>query len=133
MKSLKHTLIIDLFKQRAEAAAELAPGLIQQPGGQIVRGLIPTPYGFSPEVAAGPAYLPGELTGFEELFDACSEPEKVNKNLLLILAGSMGAGRILPTDPTTITNTEICQRLIRYAEVTRTGREPISPQVRSPV
>ncbi len=130
---MKHTLIIDLFKQRAEAAAELAPGLIQQPGGQIVRGLIPTPYGFSPEVAAGPAYLPGELTGFEELFDVCSEPEKVNKNLLLRLAGSMGANRILAPNPTTITNTEICQRLIRYAEVTRTGREPISPQVRSPV
>ena len=80
---------LDVLKQRAGMAAELAPGVILQPGGQIVRGYLPTPYGFSSEVGAGPVYLPGELPEFGELFDTCQEPEKVNKNLLLRLAGSI--------------------------------------------
>ncbi len=116
------------LRARAKAAADVGPAIAYQPGGTIVRSLIRAPEFAT--VREEPQYVPSE---YQDLYTFCSEPNEVSKSVLLRLARSMGATDLLLVESTALTNDQICQRLVRHAEISLGGREPIPPQVRTPV
>jgi len=131
VRSLKYDQLCAVLTEESERRRRIRLGLgtevgarfietLYRPGSEFVRRQIAAPE--FREQYQEPEFVPPE---WQELANACANPDSVSKEYLAFIARRMGVRESLPKDLSGMSNDQICKSLLNYVEVVQSGRKPI--------